>query len=71
MCKSDLTEVHASEVFLQKASKVNDRFPWDQNELGRTLPSEVRGVVDELSLGDSPSNWTNRPTAVVCLPPWC
>ncbi|GBL87298.1 hypothetical protein AVEN_270556-1 [Araneus ventricosus] len=36
-----------------------------------TLTSEARGVVDELSLGDSSSSWTNHPTAVVCLPPWC
>ncbi|GBN58697.1 hypothetical protein AVEN_131844-1 [Araneus ventricosus] len=43
------------------------RFPPFLN----TLPSEARGVVDELPLGDSFSSWTNHPTSVVCLPPWC
>ncbi|GBM58843.1 hypothetical protein AVEN_206022-1 [Araneus ventricosus] len=36
-----------------------------------TLPSEARGMVDELSLGESSSSLTNHPTAAVCLPPWC
>ncbi|GBL77993.1 hypothetical protein AVEN_59094-1 [Araneus ventricosus] len=27
-----------------------------------TLPSEARGVVDELFLGDSSPSWTNHPT---------
>ncbi|GBM19917.1 hypothetical protein AVEN_2861-1 [Araneus ventricosus] len=35
-----------------------------------TLPSEARGVVHELSPGDSSSSCTNHPTTVVHLPPW-
>ncbi|GBN28310.1 hypothetical protein AVEN_201776-1 [Araneus ventricosus] len=40
------------------------------NPFLNTLPSEFRGLVDELSPGDSSSRWT-IPNAVVCLPPWC
>ncbi|GBO00792.1 hypothetical protein AVEN_43852-1 [Araneus ventricosus] len=35
------------------------------------LPSKDKGVVVVLPPGDSSSNWTNHPTAVVCLPSWC
>ncbi|GBN85733.1 hypothetical protein AVEN_222157-1 [Araneus ventricosus] len=36
-----------------------------------TLPSEARGVAHDLFLGDSSSSWTNHPTTVMCLLPWC
>ncbi|GBN70059.1 hypothetical protein AVEN_136293-1 [Araneus ventricosus] len=46
-------------------------FLFTFSSLLNNLPSEARGVVDQLSLSDSSSSWTNHPTAVMCLSPWC
>ncbi|GBM89849.1 hypothetical protein AVEN_107951-1 [Araneus ventricosus] len=65
------SETNTTEVTLRSFTFPISFFLYPLSSLLNTLTSKGRGVVVVLPPGDSSSSWTNRPTAVVCLPSWC